>query len=94
MYKINVEKLVDTEKAKREAEKLYKAGEKKWGTDEETFIRIFANREFYQMRKTYDEYVMVCLVFLCSKNLKIGILQTNIYSLAINFHEFHEDEIK
>lgn len=56
-FTINMEKLINMEKAKREANTLFEAGEDCFGTDEETFIRIFACRETYQLRATYDEYV-------------------------------------
>lgn len=45
--------------AKRDAEKLFKAGEDRWGTDEEEFIRIFSTRHYYQLRATWNEYVKV-----------------------------------
>ncbi|CAK7324865.1 unnamed protein product [Dovyalis caffra] len=35
---------VDREMAVKDAKALYKAGEKKWGTDEKTFIHIFSER--------------------------------------------------
>ncbi|XP_061174954.1 annexin A5-like [Saccostrea echinata] len=57
MFQVNYSKLADMKKAKRDAEKLYKAGEDKWGTDEEEFIRIFSTRDYYQLRATWDEYV-------------------------------------
>ena len=50
---------VDIEKAKREAQELYQAGEKKWGTDESKFNQIIAVRSFPQLRATFDEYVRV-----------------------------------
>lgn len=50
---------VDMEKAKREAQELYQAGEKKWGTDESKFNQIIAVRSFPQLRATFDEYVKI-----------------------------------
>ena len=50
---------VDMEKAKREAQELYQAGEKKWGTDESKFNVILATRSFPQLRATFDEYIKV-----------------------------------
>ncbi|RUS89811.1 hypothetical protein EGW08_002423 [Elysia chlorotica] len=57
MYEVNYRLLSDQDKAKNEAKQLYKAGEKRWGTDEETFNRIFSSRDYYQLRATWDEYV-------------------------------------
>jgi annexin A7/11 len=50
---------VDMEKAKREAQELYQAGEKKWGTDESKFNQIIALRSFPQLRATFDEYIKI-----------------------------------
>lgn len=57
MFQVNYQKLADSAKAAREAKQLFEAGEDRWGTDEETFIRIFATRDYYQMRETWTEYV-------------------------------------
>lgn len=54
---INMEKLVNVAKAKRDAQKLFEVTEDQLGTDEEEMIRIFALPEVYQSRATYDEYV-------------------------------------
>lgn len=58
-FQVNYEKLCDLDKAKREAQQLNKAGEDRWGTDEETFNRIFSTRDYYTMRAIYNEYVKV-----------------------------------
>lgn len=42
--------------AQEQAEKLYAAGEKKLGTDEEVFYRIMAHASFPQLRSVFDEY--------------------------------------
>lgn len=57
MFQVNYQKLADNKKAQREAKMLFEAGEDRWGTDEETFIRIFSTRDYYQMRETWAEYV-------------------------------------
>lgn len=57
MFQVNYQKLADNKKAQREAKMLFEAGEDRWGTDEETFIRIFATRDYYQLRETWNEYV-------------------------------------
>ena len=49
-------------KAQREAQELYQAGEKKWGTDESKFNQIIAVRSFPQLRATFDAYVRVSAV--------------------------------
>uniref|UniRef100_A0A3B5LTH2 Annexin n=1 Tax=Xiphophorus couchianus TaxID=32473 RepID=A0A3B5LTH2_9TELE len=47
---------VDVGKAKEDAETLYKAGEKKWGTDESKFIEILCKRSIPQLRQILIEY--------------------------------------
>ena len=67
-FTINMEKLVDMDKAKRDAQKLFEATEDQFGTDEEEMVRIFALPEVYQSRATYDEYVKVkCLHHLINQ---------------------------
>ncbi|KAK3083430.1 hypothetical protein FSP39_022409 [Pinctada imbricata] len=56
-FRINFDKIVNVGKAKRDAQALFEATEDRFGTDEETMIRIFAVNETYQMRRTYEEYV-------------------------------------
>ena len=63
MFEVNFDKLCDITRAKADAKNLFKAGEDRWGTDEETFVRIFACRDYYQLRATYNEYVKVCLLY-------------------------------
>lgn len=47
---------VDREKARKEAEELHAAGEKKWGTDESKFNHILAMRSYDQLLATFEEY--------------------------------------
>ncbi|XP_007432024.1 annexin A3 [Python bivittatus] len=44
------------EVAKRDAQILYDAGEKRWGTDETQFIDILSSSSFSQLRLTFEEY--------------------------------------
>ena len=46
-------------KAQREAQELYRAGEKKLGTDESIFNKIIAVRSYAQLTATFDAYVKV-----------------------------------
>uniref|UniRef100_A0A183BRL8 Annexin n=1 Tax=Globodera pallida TaxID=36090 RepID=A0A183BRL8_GLOPA len=46
----------DPVKAKADAEKLYKAGEGKWGTDEDAFIKVLANQSLNQLQMMFNEY--------------------------------------
>ncbi|KAM4809466.1 annexin A3 [Rhinophrynus dorsalis] len=59
---------VDEHLAKKDAEILYNAGEKKWGTDEDKFIEILCLRSFPQLRLTFDEYKNIS-----SKNIEDSI---------------------
>lgn len=47
---------VDMQKATADAEKLFRAGEGKLGTDESTFNMILATRSFPQLKATIQEY--------------------------------------
>jgi len=49
-------KEVDVEEAKADAQRLYDAGEGKWGTDENIFNQIFALRSFEQLKVTWLYY--------------------------------------
>lgn len=59
MFEVNYSKLANLKTAKRDAQRLFDAGEDRWGTDEETFNLIFATRDFYQLREIYNQYVKI-----------------------------------
>ncbi|XP_053726782.1 annexin A3a [Synchiropus splendidus] len=61
---------LNTEQAMEDAQVLYEAGEKKWGTDESKFIEILCRRSVAQLRRTLLEY----------KNLSGKTLQESIES--------------
>ncbi|XP_064190917.1 annexin A5-like [Anguilla rostrata] len=48
---------VDESKVNSDAEALFAAGEKKFGTDEETFITILGNRSAAHLRRVFAEYM-------------------------------------
>jgi len=50
---------VDMNKAQVDAQRLYKAGEKRWGTDENTFNMILASQSYEQLRAVFDAYSQV-----------------------------------
>ena len=47
---------VENDKIDSDVEKLYKAGEGKWGTDEKTFIEILTTRSFEHLEKVAQRY--------------------------------------
>uniref|UniRef100_A0A0B6ZXK1 Annexin n=1 Tax=Arion vulgaris TaxID=1028688 RepID=A0A0B6ZXK1_9EUPU len=71
----------DVELAKKEAQELFQAGEKKVGTDEATFNRILCLRSFIQLQETFRQYKAISgkeieksLVSETSGNLENGLL--------------------
>lgn len=47
---------VDVKKAEEDAKQLYKDGEKRWGTNEKTFIDVFTQRSRPQLAATDSAY--------------------------------------
>uniref|UniRef100_F1L7E0 Annexin n=1 Tax=Ascaris suum TaxID=6253 RepID=F1L7E0_ASCSU len=47
---------VDERKAYDDAQKLFEAGENRWGTDESTFVSILVTENFHQLRKVFEQY--------------------------------------
>lgn len=63
---------VDEGQADVDVEQLYKAGEKKWGTDEAKFIEIFSSRSFPQVALIANKYERAhskTLESVCQKEL-------------------------
>ena len=56
MWKHGPDSVVDRSLALADAQELYQVGEKRWGTDESTFLKIMAMRNFYQLRAAFDDY--------------------------------------
>jgi len=52
--------VVDQDMAQEDAQKLIDCGIEKAGTDEAEFIKIFALRNAYQLRATFDHYERMC----------------------------------
>lgn len=50
---------VDRERARADAQALYKAGEARWGTDESMFNQVLASRSFSHLRAVFQEYSKV-----------------------------------
>lgn len=53
------EAVVDRALAQQDAQTLYQAGVKKFGTDESAFLSVLSIRHEYQMRATFEEYQKV-----------------------------------
>ncbi|XP_029456198.1 annexin A3 [Rhinatrema bivittatum] len=51
---------VDVQLAKKDAQVLYNAGEKKWGTDEDAFVQILCLRSVPHLKLTFGEYKNIC----------------------------------
>ncbi|XP_060560007.1 annexin A4-like isoform X2 [Ruditapes philippinarum] len=72
---------VDMNKANSDAQALYQAGEKRWGTDESQFNIIMASQSYEQLRAVFDAYSRISgrdiekvIKSEMSGNLEIGML--------------------
>lgn len=63
------EAVVDRALAQQDAQTLYQAGVKKFGTDESAFLSVLSIRHEYQMRATFEEYQKVNSCYLLKTNL-------------------------
>lgn len=50
---------VDLQKAQTDAQRIYQAGERRWGTDEGTFNMVLASQSYEQLRAVFDAYSRV-----------------------------------
>uniref|UniRef100_A0A8D0H247 Annexin n=1 Tax=Sphenodon punctatus TaxID=8508 RepID=A0A8D0H247_SPHPU len=50
---------IDESRVEQDAQVLFKAGELKWGTDEEKFITILGTRSVSHLRKVFDKYMTI-----------------------------------
>lgn len=69
-------------------QRLYQAGEKRWGTDESEFNAILASQSFEQLRAVFDAYQQMSKrqieQSICgemSGNLELGMLAISRYPL-------------
>jgi len=56
LYEHGPDSVTDQNLAAKDAQLLFNAGEKKYGTDETTFLSILASRNIYQLRATFAAY--------------------------------------
>lgn len=75
---------VDINKAKTDAQRLYQAGEKRWGTDENTFNMILASQSYEQCRAVFDEYGRISKhdIEQAIKNEMSGDLSTGMLTIV------------
>ncbi len=90
--------VVDNNEVIKDVEHLYKAGEGKWGTDEEVFIRIFALRSRYHLfamnqlyKQKYKKDLLHVVASEFSGDIKI-LLQTILHS-HINPSDYFAERI-
>jgi hypothetical protein len=92
--------VVSDSEAEKEADKLYKAGEGKIGTDEKTFIEIFTHNSWHSLKKIFTAYeksnkhhtIDKAIESEFSGHLKYGLLATCV--CARNPAEFWADVIR
>jgi len=64
---------VDEDKAKKDAEVLYNAGEKKWGTDDDKFIEVLTSRSYTQISAIAHQYEKI------SKKTLVAAIQSEMH---------------
>nr|XP_020447451.1 annexin A5-like isoform X1 [Monopterus albus] len=57
LLQANRQTVVQQELIESDAQTLFKAGEKKFGTDEQTFVTILGNRSAEHLRRVFDAYM-------------------------------------
>uniref|UniRef100_A0A0B7AJ10 Annexin n=1 Tax=Arion vulgaris TaxID=1028688 RepID=A0A0B7AJ10_9EUPU len=75
---------VDINKARADAQRLYQAGERRWGTDENTFNMILASQSYEQCRAVFDEYTHISKhdIEQAIKNEMSGDLSTGMLTIV------------
>ncbi|XP_046557373.1 annexin A7-like isoform X3 [Haliotis rubra] len=92
------ESVVDWDQAKEDAQRLFDAGEDKWGTDESTFRQILAIRNYYQLRAVFVEYEKIagCDILESIASEMSGNLESGLKALvraARNRPEYFADKL-
>ncbi|KAL5017925.1 hypothetical protein ScPMuIL_003647 [Solemya velum] len=89
---------LDLNKAQQDAQRLYQAGEKRWGTDESEFNAILASQSFEQLRAVFDAYQQMSKrqieQSICgemSGNLELGMLA--IIKVVKNKHAYFAEKL-
>lgn len=75
------EAVVDRALAQQDAQTLYKAGVKKFGTDESAFLSVLSIRHENQMRATFEEYQKVNNSLLMTNLLDFCFFVTDRYHI-------------
>ncbi|XP_048474711.1 annexin A4 isoform X2 [Rhincodon typus] len=78
--------VVDEERAKQDAQVLYEAGEKQWGTDETAFLSILCVRNPAHLRKVFEDYNIIANKDIESsiKGEMSGSLETALLAIVKN----------
>eukprot|EP00049_Salpingoeca_infusionum_P007460 m.121791 g.121791 ORF g.121791 m.121791 type:complete len:580 (-) comp13706_c2_seq2:272-2011(-) len=89
---------VDRAKAAVDAQRLYKAGLGRWGTDEVVFNEVFCLRSAAQLRLTFEEYNKISKhdIFVSIKKEMSGDLKHGFLAIAkcvANKHEYFAERI-